>query len=42
MGEIWGAEEAAGRYIKKRYHPGHRLLDMIIHSHEKLNSPHKR
>ena len=35
-------KEAAGSHIKMRYHPGHRLLDTIIHSHEKLNSPHKR
>lgn len=25
-------KEAARRYIKKRCHPGHRLLDTIIHS----------
>lgn len=35
-------KEAVGRYINMRYHPGHRLLDMIIHSQENFNSPHKR
>lgn len=35
-------KEAAGRYIKMRCHPGHRLLDTIMHSLEKLHSPLRR
>ena len=35
-------KEAAGSHIKKRCHPGHRLLDRIIHSLEKLHSPLRR